>query len=239
MPKKIFASVSPALLLSLLLLGMHVPEAAAQPAAQGQWSTVLVPKTNHPLYAPINPIHAALLRNGKVLIIAGSGNCPPTQTGCPTGAPYGPSNGSGATLYDPPSGRFTPFSVTWDMFCNNMVLLPDGRALIVGGTIQYNPNPFLGAKNSSIFDPLTSTFTDGPDMAHGRWYPSLTALGNGQAMTFSGVNECPNGPGSPDCGSTNSTVEIYDPVSSVWSRHKTRGGPRRSIRGCTFSQMAW
>jgi hypothetical protein len=38
----------------------------ADPAVQGQWSTL----TNR---APINPIHSALLPNGNVLFVAGSG----------------------------------------------------------------------------------------------------------------------------------------------------------------------
>src|SRR5271166_5270753 len=140
MPKKRFASGWPALFLSVLLLGMQVPRALAQANVQGQWSTVLDPNNPlQPLLAPINPIHAALLSNGKVLVVAGSGNCPPSQSGCPTGPPYGLLNNSGALLWDPMAGAITQFSVSWDMFCNGMVLLPDGRALIDGGTIQYTP----------------------------------------------------------------------------------------------------
>ena len=151
------------------------------------------------LPVPINPIHVALLANGKVLVVAGSGNCPPSQSGCPAGAPYGPSNSCGAALYDPP-GTFTPFTVTWDMFCNGMVLLPDGRAFIDGGTIQNGYDPFRGASKTSIFYPVTNTFTDAQNMAHGRWYPTVTTLGDGRVMTFSGLNEN---------GNTNRAVEIY------------------------------
>ena len=42
----------------------------------GMWS--MLPST-----MPINPVHAALLHTGKVLIVSGSGNCPPQQAGCP------------------------------------------------------------------------------------------------------------------------------------------------------------
>ena len=35
----------------------------------------------------------------RVLVVAGSGNCPPSQGGCPSGPPYGPSNNSGALLW--------------------------------------------------------------------------------------------------------------------------------------------
>src|ERR1700740_2150764 len=84
----------------------------AQPNSQGQWTTLSSTM-------PINPVHVALLTNGKLLVIAGSGNCPPAQGGCPTGPPYGPSNGSGALLWDPVSQQtVTQFSLSWDMFCN-------------------------------------------------------------------------------------------------------------------------
>src|SRR5713226_6045896 len=80
-----------------LLLGIWAPKTMAQANVQGQWSTL-------PYLMPINPVHVALLSNGKVLVVAGSGNCPPSQSGCPSGPPYGPSNNSGALLWDPVTG---------------------------------------------------------------------------------------------------------------------------------------
>ena len=97
------------------------------------------------------------------------------------------------------------FSLSWDMFCNGMSVLPDGRAFINGGTIQYDP--FHGELRSSIFDPSTNIFTDVQNMAHGRWYPTVVTLGDGRVMTFSGLNES---------GNTNSAVEFYT-VASGWS----------------------
>ena len=195
---KIFAACWPTVFLLQLLTGTLVPRAMAQANVQGQWSTL----SN---LAPINPIHAALLPNGKVLIIAGSGNCPPSQSGCPAGAPYGPSNGSGAALFNPVMDSFIRISLPWDSFCSGMVLLPDGSALTVGGTLQYD-NPFQGQKKASIFNPATNTFTDVQNMAHGRWYPTVTTLGDGRAMTFSGL----------DANSDiNDAVEIYS-VGSGW-----------------------
>ena len=121
---------------------------------------------------PINPIHSALLYNGKILVVVGSGNGPASQSGCPSGPPYGPANNSGALLFDPITGTITKFTTAWDMFCNGMVVLSDGRAFINGGSVQYDP--FLGELKSSIFDPSTNTFTDVQKMAHGRWYPTVT-----------------------------------------------------------------
>src|SRR5262249_41690421 len=156
-----------------------VSAAGAQANVVGQWSTA-------PNQVPINPIHAALLPNGKILVVAGSGNCPASQSGCPSGPPYRQANGSGALLWDPATENYTQwFSVSWDMFCNGMVLLPDGRAFINSGTLQYDP--FDGALTSAIFDSASNTFTNVQNMAHGRWYPTLVTLGDGRVMTFSGL----------------------------------------------------
>jgi Domain of unknown function (DUF1929)/Glyoxal oxidase N-terminus len=183
----------------LLLCAMAAPAAVAQPNVQGQWSTL-------PTLMPINPIHVALLSNGQVLVVAGSGNCPPSLAGCPSGAPYGPSNNSGALLFNPATGAITQFSVSWDMFCNGMVLLQDGRALIDGGTIQYDP--FHGQQQVAVFDPSNNTFTNVQNMAHGRWYPTVLTLADGRVMAFSGLDET---------GGTNTAVEFYTPGSG-WSQ---------------------
>lgn len=175
------------------------PVALAQANVQGQWATL----SNT---MPINPVHVALLNNGRLLVVAGSGNCSLSRAGCPSGPPYGPSNGSGALLLDPVTGQtISQFSLSWDMFCNGMVLLDDGRPLIAGGTIQYDP--FYGQPQAATFDPQVNTFSNTPNMAHGRWYPTLMTLGDGRVMTFSGLNET---------GSTNRAVEFYS-AGSGWS----------------------
>ena len=159
--------------------------AGAQANVQGQWQTL-------PNLMPINPVHAALLRNGKVLVVSGSGNLPSNTN-------------LQAAVFDPQTGTVTTQPVSWDMFCNGMVVLPDGRALINGGTLQYDP--FHGELRSAVYDLTTGAFTDVQSMAHGRWYPTVTTLADGTVMTFSGLDEN---------GSTNSTVEIYS-VSAGWS----------------------
>jgi galactose oxidase-like protein/glyoxal oxidase-like protein len=188
-----------AVLVFVLFISFLMPTALGQANVTGAWSTAPNPM-------PINPIHVALLPNGKILVVAGSGNCPPSQAGCPSGPPYNQANGSGALLWDPATENWTQwFPLSWDMFCNGMVLLQDGRAFINGGTIQYGP--FYGQLKSSIFDPNTNTFTDVQNMAHGRWYPTVLTLGDGRVMTFSGYNET---------DATNTAVEFYT-IGSGWS----------------------
>src|SRR5215470_10416760 len=162
-----------------------------QASVQGQWQTL-------PNLMPINPVHAAMLHNGKVLIVSGSGNLPTN------------SNWQ-AAVFDPATGTITTQPVAWDMFCNGMVVLSDGRAFVDSGTLQYDP--FHGHLKTSIFDPATGQFTDAQNMAHGRWYPTVTNLPDGTLMAFSGLDEN---------GNTNSTVEIYT-IGSGWS--PTYGSP--------------
>ena len=173
----------------LLLIALSPVASGAQRAstksALGAWTTL-------PYTMPINPVHLALLNNGKVLVVAGSGNNP-AETNFQ------------AAVWDPRARTILTRWVGWDMFCNGMVVLPDGRAFINGGTIQYDP--FFGQPRSAVYDPATDVITDVASMAHGRWYPGLKVLGDGTAMTFSGLSET---------GPTNTTVEIYTPGSG-WS----------------------
>ena len=162
-----------------------VPRAVAQASVQGKWETL-------PNLMPINPVHSALLHNGKVLIVSGSGNV------------AGNTNFQ-AGIFDRATGTVTTQPVNWDMFCNGMVVLADGRTLVNGGTLQYDP--FHGELRSAVYDPATGQFTDVQTMAHGRWYPTVTSLSDGTIMTFSGLDEK---------GGTNSTVEIYT-IGSGWS----------------------
>ena len=97
------------------------------------------------------------------------------------------------------------------MFGNGMVTLPDGRVLTNGGTLQYDP--FFGEPRNAVFDPTTGLVTQIRSMAHGRWYPTVTTLGDGRVMTFSGLLET---------GGINTSVEILT-VGSGWSQEFPAG----------------
>jgi len=172
--------------LGLFLSGYLCPSAMGQAAVEGRWNTL-------PYLMPINPVHEALMNNGKVLIVSGSGNVP-LNTNFQAG------------VWDPRTGTITTQAVGWDMFCNGMVVLSDGQVFVNGGNLQYDP--FQGELRSSAYDPATGQFTDLPNMAHGRWYPTVTMLGDGRVMTFSGLTET---------SATNTTVEIYT-AGSGWSQ---------------------
>src|SRR6266850_2394075 len=174
------------LLLAFLALSFLPSAALGQANVKGQWQTL-------PNLMPINPIHVALMHNGKVLVVSGSGNVA-TNTNFQAG------------VFDPQTGTVTTQAATWDMFCNGMVVLPDGRVFVNGGTLQYDP--FHGEPRTSVYDPATGLFTDLQSMAHGRWYPTVTVLGDGTVMTFSGLTETV---------ATNTAVEVYT-VGTGWSQ---------------------
>jgi hypothetical protein len=183
------AAVTILLVVIALVTGSHLLWGQAN--LKGQWTTL-------PSLMPINPVHMALLNTGKVLVVAGSGNVA-TETNFR------------AALFDPQSGTIATQALTWDMFCSAMVVLPDGRVFVNGGTIQYDP--FKGQPKNAVYDPLTGIFTDVQNMAHGRWYPTATVLGDGRVLSYSGLLET---------SGTNTTVEIYTPGTG-WSPQYSGG----------------
>ncbi len=167
--------------LLFLLLSTLAPVATAQVNVTGQWTT-------QSATVPINPIHAALMHNGKILMVAGSGNCPPSQSGCPRVRRMVRLMGPALAVYDPVAGTFTQLTLSWDMFCNGMVLLPDGRPFINSGTSAIRSILRLSEVCHFRSHPITLS-PNVQNMAHGRWYPTLTTLGTGAIMTFSGLDE--------------------------------------------------
>jgi len=148
--------------------------------------------------SPINPVHVALLHTGNLLVIQGSGNYPGNDV-------------FAAAIFYPATGLMSTFPIYADMFCNGMAILPDGRPLVVGGTLTYDTSPtnfFTGSPMSALFDPAGGMFTRGPNMADGRWYPTATVLPDGTVMAISGLGID---------GTMNGTVEIYDPATNRWN----------------------
>ena len=152
-------------LLILLALVSASPAALAQANINGQWVTLNT-------QMPINPVHIALMHNGKVLVVSGSGNLPSDTTYL-------------AGVWDPTTNTVTTQPVSFDMFCNGMVVLPDGRPFVISGTQQYDP--FHGEPRTAAYDPVTGNFAQLQSMADGRWYPTATTLSDGRVMIISGL----------------------------------------------------
>ncbi len=163
-------------------------------AAVGRWTTSSVT-------LPVRAVHSTLLRDGRVLLIAGSGN----------DANAFAAGTFKSSVWNPATNTFLDVPTPSDMFCAGHVTLADGRVLIVGGTTSY-PNVngstlYRGAKASFIFDPATNQFTRINDSIQGHWYPTLTKLENGDVWMAGGQNE--NGTGAVD-------TEMYDSTGVRW-----------------------
>ncbi|GAB2581586.1 hypothetical protein GCM10027034_11210 [Ramlibacter solisilvae] len=134
---------------------------------------------------PVIPIHSHLLPNGKVMMWGRPGN-----------QPY---------LWDPSSQAITALpGAGYDIFCAGHALLADGRLLVAGGHVVDE----VGLANVSVFDPATNTWSREPDMNAGRWYPTVTALPNGDALVTSGNIDTSVG--------RNPLPQVYQAASRTW-----------------------
>ncbi len=180
---------------------------AATPPAQGAGETP-GPGSWEVLETPVKArsVHAILLQNGKVLVMAGSGNSRQAF-----------ENGEFKSyLYDPLTNEWKSLVTPKDVFCSGHVQLANGNVLIIGGTSGYPPptepghppsTEYKGENASWIFniekdeyESVKSTVEKeqaktkleegepGPLLA-GTWYPSATILGNGDVISFGGLNE--------------------------------------------------
>ncbi len=147
-------------------------------------------------------MHATLLRDGRVLLTAGSGN----------DAAVFAAGTFKAAVWDPADNSFVDLTTPSDMFCSGMVTLADGKVLIQGGTASYPPpngDAYRGLKSSYTFNPETNDYAQLNDTIEGHWYPTLTKLENGDVWGAGGFT------GTPGGGPAWAT-EMYDASESRW-----------------------
>jgi len=175
---------------------------AGDPAALGQFNA-------YDVGLEFTPIHAALLRTGRVWLGAGSGNDKPTfEIGDFRSYTWDPVAGGAATEITAP----------YDLFCAGQTFLAKGKLLIAGGTKDYPvvwPGTVLfeGSRLAYTFDPITETYKKMPRMAGGRWYPTLVTLGNGRVYAMAGINATAD--------AMNVKPEIFNPAGPSWRTKPT------------------
>lgn len=91
-------------------------------AANGKWEIVDFPEKYR-----LNTIHAALLRTGKILLIAGSGNNQDNFD----------AKKFDTRIWDPVKGTVKDIPTPKDLFCTGHTQLANGNLLIAGGTKRY------------------------------------------------------------------------------------------------------
>ncbi len=133
---------------------------------------------------PEYPVHSVLLPNGKVLM-------------------WGRNKVE--RIWDPVTQAVTLLPhAGFDLFCAGHAVLADGRVLIAGGHVA----DFVGLPNATIFNPATNSWTPVPNMNAGRWYPTVTALPNGDALVVSGQMDTSTG--------ANPLPQVYQAATNTW-----------------------
>ena len=168
----------------------------------GEW-------TQNPTDAPVRSIHSTLLPGGKVLMVAGSGN---NQLMFAAGT-------FTASVWDPVANTFEDIPVPEDMFCSGHAHLADGNVMLAGGN-KFYPNAahgFGGLASNYEFDVEQNRFVKLPDMQAGRWYPTLTMLGNGDITVVGGLDESGNGGAVLVERFDSETRSWLDDVSQRWA----------------------
>lgn len=175
---------------------------AQAPAGPGSWQASST--------CPINPIHAALLRTGKVLFIAGSGNNPNGANEPRSSAVWTPSNGTFVRPLTPTNSTGQPL----DLFCVGHSFRGSGNLMCAGGTLQYDP--FLGLDASFFFNPSNNQWSLASPMNRGRWYPTCVTLGTNKVLALSGLDTQ---------GGLDRFPEIYDGGTGTWTAFSQQTSP--------------
>jgi galactose oxidase len=147
-----------------LLSGAPPPPSAA--ARQGVWSA--------PLGFPIVPVSAVLLPSNKVLTF--SAHSP---------VAFDTPGYTQISILDLATGQVAQREIRntrHEMFCTGIALLPDGRVLITGGGDPRGGN----AGRTTIYDPRSDSWTNGPEMRIPRGYQTSTTLSTGQVFALGG-----------------------------------------------------
>src|SRR5882724_585821 len=136
---------------------------------------------------PVVTVHINLMPNGRVL------------------AWDGQDLGVLGTVWNPVTGTFVTIPSPNNLFCSAHAGMADGRVMVAGG----HNTTHVGLPIGQIFDPATNAWTTTPNMANGRWYPTLTALPDGRMLVLSGESNCDG------CDVT--IPEIYNPTTNSWT----------------------
>lgn len=181
---------------TVLTLGGYYNEPLAMAevydARSGAWTAIAsmtTPRIGHT---------ATLLPAGRVLVVAGGGEVTLAE---------GPAYGATAEIYDPGTGRWTATaSMGKARAGHTATLLPDGRVLVVGGSIGDDAT----GRSAELYDPSTASWTASGGMAEARSGHSATLLADGRVLVVGGVG----------LGSTPDplvTAELYDPSTGRWT----------------------
>lgn len=184
--------------------------AAAPQTGSPQWKTQgkFDAPVNWPASTPLM-IHASVLPDGRVLFW---GRDKATdQFGNPTTDDV--VGRSKARIWNPAANTFQVVdNSTTNLFCSGHSFLPDGRLFVAGGHKDAPWRTRAGDEKINIFNPATNSWSNGPAMEKGRWYPFTVALEDGRVAILGGSYSVG---GSPSAFVTQDKPEVYNPQANT------------------------
>lgn len=92
--------------------------------------------------------------------------------------------------YDPATGEWTVAGAMSQRRSNHtLTLLADGRVLAVGGLEILDDGDYIPLSNTEIFDPVTDTWSPGPELSQPRASHSATLMPDGNVLIVGGISE--------------------------------------------------
>ncbi len=163
----------------------------------GEWT--------NPFTMPVVPIHSHLMPTGQVLCWDRAAASTDTRP----------------RLLNPAKNPFVDADYValaahpgLELFCSGHTILRDGRLFVAGG---HNVSDGNGLNTSFIYDSATDTWTQGPNMNAGRWYPTTCLLSNGDVAVLSG---------SSTPGNNNTIPQVMQFATNSW---RTLTGANRNL----------
>lgn len=158
---------------------------------------------------PTIPTHAALLPDSTIISWYSR-----DTNGVTRSADYNDQSKHNSTLVDlwrldndSHTRRDNP---TTDLFCAGFTPIADGRLLVSGGNLGARNNFSPGSVHTNIYTPSNATWTRGPDMTEGRWYPSVINLPNREVLLIGGS--------SNEATRFNRIADVFNPSTNTLRR---------------------
>ena len=187
---------------------------AGPPEQVGRWGA--------PFSIPVMGIHAAMLPTGKVMWFSYPKNPAPRHGGGGVNDPntaqawlWDPATGTTKRVdpplwRDPGDGQLKPANI----WCAGQTFTADGRLVVFGGNLRFSEGTvdFKGLNKVYTFNPFNETWTEQPDMRHGRWYPTGVRMSDGRIVIINGLDE--SGAGFK----RDADVELFTPSADMNGR---------------------
>jgi Domain of unknown function (DUF1929)/NPCBM/NEW2 domain/Glyoxal oxidase N-terminus len=171
---------------------------------------------------PTIPTHASLLPDSTILSWYSR-----DTDGATRGLDYNDQTKHNHTIvdsWDTNTGQHTRLdNLTTDLFCAGFTTSADGRLLVAGGNLgSRDGNFYPGSRHINIFDPLAKTWSRGPDMTEGRWYPSVLSLPNKEVLIAGG--------NSNTTTHFNYLADVWNPTTTTLRRLTNASTQRRDFQ---------